>query len=664
MNSDYLVGKVIGNRYEIVEKVGVGGMAAVYKARCHVLNRYVAIKVLKDSLKFDTEVVKKFNTESRAAARLSHPNIVQVYDVGESDGLDYIVMEFVDGITLKEYIQKNGRLSWEEACNYAMQIGKALDCAHANNIVHRDIKPHNVIMAKDGRLKVADFGIAQAASSETMVAGSSGMGSVHYISPEQARGGFTNERSDIYSLGVVLYEMLTGAVPFNGANPVAIAIMKLEQEPKDCRELNPYIPDNVAAIAMKAISKEQHSRYKSAFEMVSELEAAMGVTASADSSADDGYETKRIKVEKAREEYNARRRSKKRKEKQRNTLIGIGVIAAALLAFVTYFSMGGGTQEYQVPNLSEMTVEEAEQALKDAELRLDEDIEFEASEEIDEGLVIRQSPGFNQYVKKNRKIKITVSSGLTEGETVVPDVENLIFEEAKKRLEAEGLKCKRVDEFSETIQFEHVIRQSPKGETKVKEGYTVSVYVSADIEDPNAKVTVPKLTGYNESQARALLEQAGLELGTTELRDNDSPEGTILEQSPKAQDKAEKGTKVNIVVSSGKSNVVPVTPTPAATPTLRPTTLPTITPVSPKPTSSTTAEPTPQMMRKTLTIHIPAGTTEKVNVRAVANGKEIYSREHLRSDGSVDIPVQSTKDASVQVYIDGALVADKVIEFD
>lgn len=652
MNSDYLVGKVIGNRYEIVEKVGVGGMAAVYKARCHVLNRYVAIKVLKDSLKFDPEVVKKFNTESRAAARLSHPNIVQVYDVGESDGLDYIVMEFVDGITLKEYIQKNGRLSWEEACNYAMQIGKALDCAHANNIVHRDIKPHNVIMARDGRLKVADFGIAQAASSETMVAGSSGMGSVHYISPEQARGGFTNERSDIYSLGVVLYEMLTGEVPFNGANPVAIAIMKLEQEPKDCRELNPYIPHNVAEIAMKAISREQHSRYRTAAEMVSELEAVIGTAASGDGSAEDEFETKRIKTDIAREEYNARRREKKRKEKQRNTFIGIGVIAAALLAFVTYFSMGGGTQEYQVPNLSKMTVEEAEQALKEAELRLDEDIEFEASEDIDEGLVIRQSPGFNQYVKKNRKIKITVSSGLTEGETVVPDVENLIFEEAKKRLEAEGLKCKRVEEFSEIIQFEHVIRQSPKGETKVTEGYTVSVYVSADIEDPNAKVTVPKLTGYTVSQARALLEQAGLELGAIENKESETNAGTILEQSPKAQEKADKGTTVNIVVSSGKK--AEATPTPSATPTSAPTTNGDV----------TNAEPTPKMMRKTLTIHIPSGTTEKVNVRAVANGKEIYSREHLRSDGSVDIPVQSSKDASVQVYIDGALVADKVIEFD
>ncbi len=636
MNSDYLVGKIVGNRYEIVEKIGTGGMATVYKAKCRVLNRYVAIKVLKDSLKFDTEVVKKFNTESRAAARLSHPNIVQVYDVGESDGLDYIVMELVDGITLKEYIQKKGRLSYEEACDYAAQIGRALDCAHANNIVHRDIKPHNVIMSKDGNLKVADFGIAQAASSETMVAGSSGMGSVHYISPEQARGGFTNERSDIYSLGVVLYEMLTGEVPFDGANPVAIAIMKLEQEPKDCRIINPYIPDSVAEITMKAISKEQHSRYQSAYAMVSELEAVIGVTSSQDNLSDSRFETKRLDSDQTKEEYNQRRneKNKKRKEKQRNILILGAAVAIAMLAFITYFSMGGGTQEYMVPDLSNMTIEEAEEALKEAELRLDEDIEFEASSEIEEGRVIKQNPGINQYVKKNRKIKITVSSGLTDGEISVPDVENLTYDEAKKRLEKEGLVCKKVEEFSETIQFDYVIRQSPKGETKVDKGYTVTVYVSADIENPNEKAVVPKLVGYTEAQAKALLEQAGLVLGTVTQKENEAALGTIIEQTPSAQEKAEKGSKVNIIISGGKA-----TPTPAA-------------------------EPTPEMKKKTLTITIPDSAGETVHIKAVANGKEIYNKTHSKSEGTVDIPVKSSKDASVQVYIDGTLVADKIITFD
>ena len=229
MNSDYLVGTVLDNRYEILEMIGSGGMATVYKAKCRVLNRYVAIKVLKDSLKYDMDVVKRFNAESRAAAGLSHPNIVQVYDVSETGGLDYIVMEYVDGITLKDYIKSKVALPWREACEFAVQIGKALECAHKNQIIHKDIKPHNILLTRDGMIKVADFGIAQAVTTETRVADNSNLGSVHYISPEQGRGGYIDERSDIYSLGVVLYEMLTGKLPFDGENAVAIALMKLEK---------------------------------------------------------------------------------------------------------------------------------------------------------------------------------------------------------------------------------------------------------------------------------------------------------------------------------------------------------------------------------------------------------------------------------------------------
>lgn len=632
MNPDYLVGKFIGsNRYEIVEKIGTGGMATVYKAKCHVLNRFVAIKVLKDSLKFDTEVVKKFNTESRAAARLSHPNIVQVYDVGESDGLDYIVMEYVDGITLKEYIQKKGRLSWAEACDFAAQIGRAIDCAHTNNIIHRDIKPHNVLMAKDGTLKVADFGIAQATTSETLVAGSSGMGSVHYISPEQARGGFTNERSDVYSLGVVLYEMLTGEVPFDGANPVAIAIMKLEQEPKDCRIINPDIPDNVAKIVMKAISKEQHARYQSAAQMVSDLELVAGAFSKSTSDKTEKFNTKRIDDEMTREEYASRRNEKnrKRKQKQKMRMLASGILAAIVIGFITYFIANGGPQEYPVPDLTNMTVEEAAQALEEAELRLNENIEYEVSEDVEEGRIIRQAPGFNQYVKKNRKITVTVSSGLTDGELViVPDVENYTYEDAKKRLEEAGLKCKKEEEFSETIQYNYVIRQTPKNGSKVSSGFEVTVYVSSEI-----KTSVPKVTGYTEEQARALLEQAGLSLGTVQLKESELAEGTIIEQNPLAGTEVKKDSKVDVFLSKPKE--VTPSPTPAET-----------------------------MKKKILTITIPDNSPESVHIKAVANGKEIYNKTHKKSEGTVDIPVQASKDATVQVYIDNVLVADKIIQFE
>lgn len=629
---DYLIGKVIGNRYEIVEKVGTGGMATVYKAKCKVLDRFVAIKVLKDSLKYDTEVVKKFNTESRAAARLSHPNIVQVYDVSESGDLDYIVMEYVDGITLKEYISGKGHLETEEACDIAAQIGRALVCAHANGIVHRDIKPHNVLMATDGTVKVADFGIAQAATSETLVAGSGAMGSVHYISPEQARGGFTNERSDIYSLGVVLYEMLTGEVPFDGANPVAVALAKLEKDPEDLREkCAHYITDEVCRITMKAISKDQHSRYQSAAEMVADLEKVLGVTQTAISNDDRKFETKRLDNNQTRNEYNMRKNKKKKNKKVK--LAVIAALAVVLLGILTYCSMSGGAREYQVPDLTSLTVEEAEEMLERAELRLNENIEYEESDEIEEGKIIKQNPGINQYVKKNRKIKVTVSLGSNSDEILIPDVVNLKSEDAKKRLEEKGFKCKTEEEFSETIELGYVIKQTPEGNKKAAKGSEVTIYVSGEEE----QAVVPKVTGCTQSEAEKLISEAGLLVGDITTGESDETKGVVIAQSPSAKTGVEKGAKVDIVISTGYEPI-------ASTPT---------------PTSSTVP-----LKKKTLTINIPEDGSETVHIRAVANGKEIYNKDHKRTEGSVDIPVQSSKDASVQVYMDGVLVADKVIYFD
>lgn len=633
MSSDYLIGRVLDSRYEIVEKIGTGGMATVYKAKCRVLDRYVAIKILKESLKYDPEVVKKFNTESRAAARLSHPNIVQVYDVSESGEFDYIVMEYVDGITLKAFIQQRGKLPEDLACDICAQVGRALDCAHANGIVHRDIKPHNVLLTKDGIAKVADFGIAQATSSETMVAGSGAMGSVHYISPEQARGGFTNERSDIYSLGVVLYEMLTGFVPFDGANPVAVALAKLENEPADIRTLNPLVSDNVAEIVMRAISKEQHSRYQSASAMVSDLEAAVGISGTAPSENNERFETKRLNNQQTKDEYTMRRTTKRHKKTKNARLAVIGVAAAVIIGFITYFAMSGGAQEYPVPDLTGLTVEEAEEVLKEANLRLNEDIEYEENDEVEEGIIFRQQPGVDQYVKKNRKIKVTVSSLGEEGEKTVPDVENLKYDEAKKRIEKAGFKCVVVEEFSETIEFDYVIRQSPKEGTKLEEGKEVTIYVSGKEE----QLIVPQVIGETEDGARKKIAESGLSVGTVSAQEDESPKGTVIAQNPAAGTGVLKDSKVSFTISTGKEKE----PTPTPTPT-----------------------PTPELKKKTLTINIPSGDTESVNIRAVANGREIYNKTHARSEQTVDIPVQASKDASVQVYIDGTLVADKIIQFD
>ncbi|MCR4718519.1 MAG: Stk1 family PASTA domain-containing Ser/Thr kinase [Firmicutes bacterium] len=624
MNSDYLVGTVLENRYEILEMIGSGGMATVYKAKCRVLNRYVAIKVLKDSLKYDSDVVKRFNAESRAAAGLSHPNIVQVYDVSEMGGLDYIVMEYVDGITLKDYIAKRGALPWEEACNFAVQIGRALECAHKNHIIHRDIKPHNVLLTRDGMLKVADFGIAQATTTETIVAGNSNMGSVHYISPEQGRGGYTDERSDIYSLGVVLYEMLTGTLPFDGGNAVSIALMKLEKEPIDCRIVNPDIPDSVGRITMKAISKEQHSRYQTASDMVADLESIMK-----NSKKDTGYRENSEKFDTRRIEGGEVRMAKDRKRRRKSAKNGavmliLSVAAVFLIGFGTYSFMNGGRQEYQVPELTDMTVEEAEKALEEANLRLDENIEFEASEEVEEGHIIKQNPGANQYVKKNRKIKITVSSGLEEGSISIPLVEGVPSSEAEDRLLDAHLNVNVQEKEDETVPKGYVISQSPKSGTKVSKGYTVTIYVSKGKAE-DEQVVVPKLTGSTKAQAETLLAQKGLTLGTVAEEENSAEKGTVIAQNPSANTGVIKGSSVNITVSKGKE--------------------------------------APVMKRKTLTITIPDSSPDTVHIKVIANGKTIHDKDHAKSEGTVDIEVQASKDASVQAYIDGKLVVDKTISF-
>ena len=270
-----LVGRYIGNRYEILEKIGNGGMATVYKAKCHVLNRFVAVKVLKEEFTTDEEFIRRFNIEAQSAAGLTHPNIVSVYDVGHEDNIYYIVMELIQGKTLKQIISESGILPWKWSVNIAIQIASALEAAHKNNIVHRDIKPHNIIITEDGVAKVTDFGIAKAVSNSTITAFGTTIGSVHYFSPEHARGGYTDAKSDLYSLGIVMYEMLTGRVPFDADTPVSIALKHMQEKPVEPIKLNPSIPLAVNQIIMKAMRKDPNERYQSATEMLRDLNAAL-----------------------------------------------------------------------------------------------------------------------------------------------------------------------------------------------------------------------------------------------------------------------------------------------------------------------------------------------------------------------------------------------------
>lgn len=633
MNSENLVGKILGNRYEILQIIGTGGMATVYKARCRLLNRFVAVKVLKAEFKDDPEIVKKFNTESQAVASLSHNNIVSVFDVGNDNGLNYIVMEYVDGITLKEYIAKEGKLSWEEACKFAGQIAMALESAHNQNIIHRDIKPHNILMTHDYILKVTDFGIARAVSGETLVAGSSALGSVHYISPEQARGGYTDARSDLYSLGIVLYEMLSGTLPFDGDNPVAVALMHLNNEPVDIRKVAPDVPEAVAEIVMKAISKEQNLRYQTARDIIVDLKSALAMEKTTDNS--DMGNTRKIVLPKDDIQKKTNKKVKsaedKRDDKFAVILAVATVVLIALIAGGTFLFLNMGGHEKTVPDLLNKTLEEAQLVAAKSNFKIDENVTFEESDTVENGRIIKQDPGANQSVKKDI-ISVVISSGKAQGNLEIPDVINVDYKDAVSKLISQGFGYKIEEQENSTVQENYVIRQSPSAGTKVSKGTEVTLYISKAKQSENS--IVPKVIGLTEEKAVQLLEQNELKVNVTK-QNSEQDEGKVISQSPSSGSEAAKNSTVTIVVSQKQA-----TPQP-------------------------TAEPTPEVTKqtKTLTLSLPTDR-EKVNVKVIANNKTIYNKTHETSEVAVNIPVSATKDTTVQVYFDNELVSERVVKFN
>ncbi|MBS7298725.1 MAG: protein kinase [Eubacteriales bacterium] len=637
MSGEHLVGTVLDGRYEILEVIGVGGMATVYKARCKILNRFVAIKVLKDSLNNDEECLKRFLSESRSTAKLSHHNIVGIYDVGEESGMNYIVMELVDGITLKEYISMKGVLDWKEASHIAVQIGLALQCAHENNIVHRDIKPHNILITKDNTIKVADFGIARAVTSDTMVTGKETMGSVRYISPEQARGGYVDGRSDIYSLGVVLYEMLTGKVPFDGENPVSIAMMKLNEAPISCRMLSPDIPYKIEEITMRAISKEQHLRYQSAIDMVSDLNSVVEEIALEDES-----ET----------HYIGRRNSKKKKESNRRRIIAVAVVIAILMGIGVYSFMRRGVKQVEVPELVGMTLEEAVLFVSESGLEIDEEnVKYEQSDEFEEDIIMHQEPGINQYMNPKKKIKVTISSGKGVVDIPVPSLVGKAYEDAIEELKELELKAERIDEYSETVELGKIIKQSPTKGVKVTAGSSILLHVSKGAEE---KKIVPSLVGETIENAKKLVAEAGLKINIRE-RESTSKVGRVISQSPESAELLKEGDVIDVVVG--------VEPEIENTPTPTPENSPSPSDVTPSPSTNPVTTPTTPPRRKVLSVQIPEDSPESVLIKVVANGKQIYERRHNKSEVTVDIPVEARNDATVQVYIDGVFMFERVIDF-
>lgn len=553
---DKYIGKKLDGRYEILELIGFGGMAVVFKAYDLLENRHVAVKILKDEYLHNEEFRRRFRNESKAIAMLSHPNIVRVFDVNFSDTVQYIVMEYIDGITLKEYIGQQGAVKWKETIHFTVQILRALQHAHDNGIVHRDIKPQNVMLLQDGTIKVMDFGIARFARENGRTVADKAIGSVHYISPEQARGEQTDERTDIYSVGVIMYELLTGQVPFDGDTPVSIAIKQMQQEPALPTSINPSIPVGLEEITLRAMQKEPELRYQSASEMlkdIDEFKQNPDVVFEYKYFNEDGT-TKyfdRPSVH-AKEEATSKEKQKKKGAYTLNILAGVAaacVILAGVALFFFFKNLGQRTPDVLLPNLTGKTVEEAQAEVPDVTIVISAK---ESSSKFDVNQIISQDPGENMTVKAGSEVKVVVSTGM---ETVpMPNLVNKSIAEAREALS--GYEIDEIRRTDSTIAAGKVISTTPKAGEDLNAGDTVTIYVSLGSADLPA--TVPNLEGLTEVTARNKLTVAGLSLGEVKEVQSDKEKGTVVRQSIAYGKRVTKGTKVDIEVSSGKSTSVEI----------------------------------------------------------------------------------------------------------
>jgi len=633
-----MIGMILGNRYEILKEIGSGGMANVYLANCRLLNRNVAVKVLKTEFANDKEFLTRFNKEAQAAAAIASPNIVNVYDVGHDGDTHYIVMEYVEGNTLKEYIDANGMLSWQETVEFAIQICSALDKAHKNGVVHRDIKPQNIILTTDGVLKVTDFGIARASSNETLNMNESTMGSVHYFSPEQARGGYTDEKSDIYSLGVVMYELITGTLPFNGESPIAIAIKHIQQKPISPKEYNVSIPLAVESIILKAMSKEQNLRYQSAEEMLMDLNRVMHQPAVDNQEApnNDGNTIKLRPVKEVpvtdipkdneSDEISAHSESARRpvhqdgkkKSKTKKKSEGGSVKKAVLLAVVTAFALlgifvigamalvGGCSREIEVPDLIGKDYQKIVEEYKEKGITITVQ-QYVDSDKYDPGLIVDQSPKGGRKTKSLKEITVKVSRDSQN--FVMSDFKNSSVEEMKKLLKDEieefNLVFDVVEEDSDDVEKGKITRTYPPAGSIIEKGSknTVTVYIS------KGGLKMPNLMGIKFGDAKEALKQLELELGDV-TPSNAKDDYVVIGQSVDPEADVVKGDKINLELraTSGSSKIV--------------------------------------------TVLVPQDK-ETTTIRVLQDGRVIHNQVHSKSEGSIDVTVTGSGTVELEIYYDG-----------
>ena len=551
-----LEGRILGNRYEIIEKVGNGGMATVYKATDLVLKRYVAVKVLRDEFTTDEEFIKRFETEAQSAARLVHANIVSIFDVGVDNGIYYIVMELIQGKTLKEIIvEERGPLPWKWSVNVAIQIASALEMAHRNNIIHRDIKPHNIIITEDGVAKVTDFGIAKAVSNSTITAFGTTIGSVHYFSPEHARGGYTDAKSDIYSLGVVMYEMVTGKVPFDADTPVSVALKHMQEDPVPPIELNPHLPEAVNKIILKALKKDPMLRYQTATELLQDLKMALK-NPSGDFVEETDYDpTAKTQKISTQDVENMQKNSRKKEDNKFVAFIKEHKVFSVFIGLILLFFIAfGGTmlvlkvtnhKEVEVPNVVGSTREEAQQKIEGAKLKFEVSSE-EYSADTEENHVISQDPAYLESynkVKEGSTVKVVISKGTEK--TKVPNVKGKEKDEAVQLIEDAKLKAEIVEETSKTVKEGYVISQETDANTEVNAGDTLKIHVSTGTE----KATVPGVVGKSQDEAKKALQDLGFVVTVTNAEDSSKENGAVLKQSLDEGQSVEKGSAITITVN-------------------------------------------------------------------------------------------------------------------
>ena len=623
---DNYVGKRLDGRYEIQEIIGVGGMSVVYKAYDNIDDRIVAVKILKEEFLNNEDFKRRFKNESKAIALLSHENIVKVYDVNFGEKLQYIVMEYIDGITLKEFINKQGSITWNDALFFMTQILKAVQHAHDKGIVHRDIKPQNIILLPNGNLKVTDFGIARFSRSDTKTLTEQAIGSVHYISPEQAKGEYTDEKADIYSIGVVLYEMLSGKVPFEADSAVSVALMQVNKNAEDLRSANPDIPYGLEQICFHAMQKNPADRYQSATEMLLDLEEIIKDPSKTFNYINNSATNEEINeiepiVDNDDEYYDEEEyEDPARKRKIAFAVVsGIAVLIAAIVAIIMMFTSGFNTKTQKLPNFVGFSYDQ----LQDNEAYDYEFIaEYEKSDQYDPGTVIRQSPEAGSKVMEGSKVTLVVAS--SDKDIAMPNVYGLSLELAQQTLQLEGLQSfKTMNIASENVEEGKVIYTDPKAATIVSAEQEITIYVSSG---PSTTVietiTVPDVLGLSQSGARAFLEKYGFTNISFVTQDDAIKKGVVISQSPAAGSQAKANDSIKVIISSGVT---------------------------------TTAV---QSVKYSLSIVLPVvlndDGTYATDTMVVKVGKDTYSSRRITLDGSsipVDISTDFDKTQNIKVSL-------------